>query len=92
MAVSKSWNIFRIDLKTALLQGQYYGANRDVVCQLPPEAGHFPYIGSRLQKPAYGLNDASRRWWNILDKALSGYGMVPTRADRCCYVLYSTQM
>ena len=32
-----------------------------------------------------------RRWYNILDKALRSYGMVPTRADRCCYVLYSTQ-
>ena len=37
------------------------------------------------------MNDAPRRWWNILDKALCSYGMVPTRADRCCYVLYSTQ-
>ena len=27
----------------------------------------------------------------FLDKALCSYGMVPTRADRCCYVLYSTQ-
>ena len=26
-----------------------------------------------------------------LDKALCSYGMVPTRADRCYYVLYSTQ-
>ena len=32
-------------------------------------------------------NDAQ----NILDKALRSYGMVPTRADRCCYVLYSLQ-
>ena len=40
MAGSKSWNIFHIGLKTAFLQGQSYGVNRDVVCQLPPEAGH----------------------------------------------------
>ena len=32
-----------------------------------------------------------RRWWNILDKALCGYGMFPTGADQCCYVLYSIQ-
>ena len=91
MAASKSWNIFHIDLKTAVLQRQSYGVNRDVVCQLPPEAGHPPYVAARLQKPAYGTNDALRRWWNILDKALCSHGMVPTRADRCCYVLYSTQ-
>ena len=65
--------------------------NRDVVCQLPPEAGHPPHIAARLKKPKYGMNDAPRRWWNILDEALRGDGMVPTRADRCCYVLYSLQ-
>ena len=32
-----------------------------------------------------------RRWWNILDKALCSHDMVPTRADRWCYVLYSIQ-
>ena len=63
--------------------------HRDVVCQLPPEAGHPPCIAARLKKPAYGINDAPRRWWNILDAALRSYGMVPTRADRCCYVMYS---
>ena len=36
------------------------------------------------------MNDAPRRWWNILDKALCSDGMIATRADRCCYVLYST--
>ena len=33
----------------------------------------------------------TRRWWNILDKALCSCGVVPTRADRCGYVLYSIQ-
>ena len=32
-------------LKTAFLQGQSYDVN-DVVCQLPPEAGHPPYIAA----------------------------------------------
>ena len=91
MAASKSWDLFHIDLKTAFLQGQSYDVNRDVLCQLPPEAGHPPYIAARLKKPAYGMNDAPRRWWNTLDKALRGYGMVATRADRCCYVLFSLQ-
>ena len=91
MAASKSWNIFHNDLKTAFLQGQSYGVDRDVVCQLPPEAGHPPYVAARLKKPAYGMNDAPRRWWNMFDKALCSYGMVPTRADRCCYVVYSIQ-
>ena len=70
MAASKSWDLFHIDLKIAFLQGQFYDVNRDVVCQLPPEASHPPHIAARLKKPAYGRNDAPRRWWNILDKAL----------------------
>ena len=91
MAANKSWDLFHIDLKTDCRQGQSCDANRDVVCQLPPEAGHPLYIAERLKKPAYGMNDARRRWWNILDKALRTYGMTPTRTDRCCYVLYSIQ-
>ena len=85
-AASKSWDLFHSDLRTAFLQGQSHDVNRDVVCQLPPEANHPPCIAARLKKPAYGMNDAPRRRWNILDKALRGCGMVPTRSDRCCYV------
>ena len=59
--------------------------------KLPPEAGHPPFIAARLKKPASGMNDAPRRWWKILNKALRSNSMVPTRADRCCYVLYSLQ-
>ena len=84
MAATKGWDLFHVDLNTALLQGQSYDVNRDVVCQLPPEAGHPPHIAARLKKPAYGMNDAPRRWWNMLDKDLCSYGMVPKRADRCC--------
>ena len=42
-----------------------------------------------MKKPAYGLNDAPRRWFNIIDQSLRSYGCVPTRGDRCTYVLYS---
>ena len=49
MAASKGWDLFRIDLKTASLQGQSYDVNRDVVCQLPPEAGHPPHIDARQE-------------------------------------------
>ena len=89
LAASTGWNLFHMDLKTAFLQGEAYDQSRDVVCQLPPEAGYPTYIGARLKKAAYDMNDDPRRWWDILDKALRKYGMIPTRADRCCYLLYS---
>ena len=91
-ASSKGWNIFHMDLKTAFLQGKAYDQSRDIICQIPPEMGYPPHIGARMKKPAYGLNDAPRRWWNILDSALRSYGLVPTRADRCTYVYYGKQL
>ena len=66
--------------------------NCDSICQIPPEMGYPPHIGVRMKKPAYGLNDAPRRWWNILDSALRSYGLVPTRADRCTCVYYGKQL
>jgi len=89
IAANRQWDITHIDLKTAFLQGDHFTGGRDIVCQLPPEAGYPPHMAARLKRAAYGLNDAPRLWWNRLDKALRGYGLVPTRADRCCYVLYA---
>ena len=87
-AANQGWNFFHMDLKTAFLQGEHYDESRDILCQIPPEYGYPPYMGARMKKPAYGLNDAPRKWWNVVDKALLSYGLVPTRADRCTYVLY----
>lgn len=85
-AANKYWDQGHIDLKTAFLQGDKFDANRDVVCEMAPEAGYPPYIGVRLVRSAYGLKDAPRLWWNRLDKTFRTLGMIPTRADRCCYV------
>ncbi len=90
--VNQGWNTLHIDLKTAFLQGEDYDSLREVVCQLPPEMGYPPYIGAYLKKPAYGMNDAPRRWWNRIDKSLHEYGMVPARADRCCYLMYGPKV
>ena len=65
MAASKCWDPFHNDLKTAFLQGQADDVNRDVVCPLPPEAGHIPDIAAGLKKPAYGMNHAPRRCWKF---------------------------
>ena len=88
-AANLGYDVGHIDLKTAFLQGEAFDAHGDVICQLPPEAGHPAYMGARLKRAAYGLNDAPRLWWHRLDKKLRSYGLRPTRADRCCYVLYS---
>ena len=88
-AASNGWSIRHIDLKTAFLQGEKYAPDRDVVCQLPPEAGKPWCLAARLKKPAYGMNDAPRKWWNRLDAAVKTMGLLPARADRCTYVSYA---
>ena len=77
MEASKNWNIFHMDLMTAFLQGQSHSVNRDVVCQLPPEAGHPPFVAARLKKPAHVVNDGLRHWCNMW--ALCSHDMVLTR-------------
>ena len=87
-AANKHWNLFHLDLKTAFLQGEAYDSSRDIICQIPPEMGYPPYIVALMKKPAYGLNDAPRRWWSIIDAAVRKYGREPTKADRCTCVYY----
>ena len=67
-ATSRTWDLFHIDLKTAFLQGQSDDANRDVVCQLPPEASHPPCTAARWKKPACGMNDAPNAGETFLTK------------------------
>ena len=88
VAANHHWSFYHMDLKTAFLQGESYDETRDLICQIPKEAGHPWYMAARMKKPAYGLNDAPRRWWNILDGKLQSYHLEPSRADRCTYVLY----
>ena len=88
-AASNGWSIRHIDLKTAFLQGESYAPDRDVVCQLPPEAGKPWYLAARLKKPAYGVNDAPRKWWSRLDAAVKTMGLLPARADRCTCISYA---
>ena len=49
---------------------------------------HTAWIASVPWQAAYGMNDSPRLWWNVLDKALCSFGVIPTQADRCCCVLY----
>ena len=88
-AAIAGWDLYHMDLKTAFLQGETYDESRDIICQIPAECGYPPHIGAKMKKSAYGLNDAPRRWWQVVDKALLSYGLIPTRADRCTYILYS---
>ena len=80
LAANKGWDLFQIDLNTASWQGESYDVSRNVICQIPPEARYPAHIGARLKRPAYGLNDAPRRWWNRLDTSVRGYCNDPNKS------------
>ena len=88
VAANHLWDLFHVDLKTAFLQGEDFDPVRSVCVKLPPDLGLPPWIVGLCVRPVYGLNDAPRQWWNRLDKSLRSWGFLPTRADRCSYVLY----
>ena len=46
-------------------------------------------MAARLKKPAYGMNEAPRKWWNRLDAAVKTLRLLPARADRCTYISYA---
>ena len=71
IAASRRWDLVHADMKTAFLQGEEYTGSRDVVAQLPPEAGYPPYMGALLIKPAYGLT-ANFRNKNLPNKNVRG--------------------
>ena len=77
MAASKCWDLSHIDFKPAFLQGQSHNVDRDVVCQMRPEANHPPHIAAQTEETCIWHERCTRRWLNILDKALRSYGMVP---------------
>ena len=88
-AANNFGDLFHLDLKTAVLQGEHYNlSSRSVVVQLPPDIGLPTWTVGLCLRPVYGLNTAPRRRWNRLDKFLRSVGMEPTRADRCTYVAY----
>ena len=90
-AANLGWDLYHMDLKTTFLQGEAYDETRDINCEIPKECGYPPHMGARMKQSAYGFNDAPRRWWQVVDKALLCHGLVPTRADRCTYILYGDQ-
>ena len=44
---------------------------------LQKQGGKPWYLAARLKKPAYGMNDAPRKWWNRLDAAVKTMGLLP---------------
>ena len=60
IAGNESWAIESIDVTSAFLQGEELDRSLFVI---PPKEANMPGLLWKMKKAAYGLYDASRRWW-----------------------------
>ena len=68
IAKQNSWSVKSIDIKTAFLQGNLFG--RRVFLKPPKEAMCPKGVVWELNKPVYGLVDASKSWFNSVKQFL----------------------
>ena len=60
IAANENWNIKSINVTSAFLQGE--ALDRDIFVT-PPKEANMPGKLWHMKMAAYGLYDASRRWW-----------------------------
>jgi hypothetical protein len=86
LAACRGWTPRSIDISTAFLNGaEFDGDGARQVYVRPPVEARVPETHIwRLLKPAYGLADAPKRWWQRLSQALFNLppSVVPIRVQR----------
>lgn len=89
VAVKLRMKIHQLDVVTAFLQGDL----KETIFMEQPDSYH---DGTkkvcRLNKPIYGLRQASRQWNIKLDTALKSFGLKRCRNDPCIYFSLTTNL
>lgn len=75
-----------LDIRTAFLQSDKL--NRIILMKPPKEFRVNNEIVWKLNKPVYGLNDASRCWFLTVKKKLVEFGCVPLKLDNSVYIYH----
>ena len=83
IAFAKEWAHEVIDVKSAFLQGD--SLDRELYMDPPSEEKKENVIW-KLLKPVYGLNDASLKWYERLDKELLNLNCSRSKYDNACYI------
>ena len=78
LSAAKQWPIESTDIKSAFLQGE--PLDREVFIEPPPEAKQEGIIWL-LNKCMYGLNDASRKWFEKVKRELLAVGCFQCKLD-----------
>ena len=79
----KKWTICSTDIKSAFLQGQTL--DREVYIK-PPRESNSPNKLWKLNKCLYGLNDASRKWFEEMERRFDELGFHKSCQDPALYI------
>ena len=85
LAAHYRWEIQTADIKCAFLQGE--SIDRDIFLK-PPKERYVKGILWKMKKPAYGLTDASRKFYLEFCAALKELGCTPSKYDPAMYLYY----
>ena len=85
LAANENWKIETIDIKAAFLQGSR--VERDIYVTPPKEMKEEGIIW-KLNKVAYGLNDASRNWFFSVKEELLRLQMKQSKLDNALFRYY----
>ena len=80
IAANESWEVETVDVPSAFLQGE--PLDRDIFV-VPPKEANLEGKLWHMKKAAYGLNDASRRWWAKVVEYLVDLGGKTLVGDEC---------
>ena len=85
IAANENWDLQTIDIKAAFLQGN--NVDRDIFVTPPKEMKEEGVIW-KLNKVAYGLNDASRNWYFSVKDELLRLKMKQSKLDNALFRYY----
>ena len=85
---SKQWKCMSMDIKTAFLQS--FQLERDIFL-VPPKEANTDKLW-KLNKAVYGLNEASRQWYNRVSYELIKLGMERSKYDEALFYLKNNGM
>ena len=84
ITANQKWMLEGSDVRAAFLQSDII--DRNVFIEPPPQRKKEGIIW-KLRKPAYGLKDASKKWFESTSKTLLSFGMKQCLRD-CCLFYY----
>ena len=85
IAVNEGWKVNALDIKSAFLKSDEI--NR-IIYVNPPKQFRTDGQVWRLLKPVYGLNDASRQWYQSLREELVHLGCFQSTLDKAIFMYY----